>query len=87
VTIALPQRGWLFDMMLATDRALERRPAALLADAHARDVCAGRDLRLEVERAAISDLCRAYSVAGDFLGVLRLSSADLWHPEKVVAAG
>jgi len=76
--------GRLDDAILAPDRGVERRPAAILAQAHGLDLASGRDLALPPRPGA--ELCRAYSVEGAFLGILRWSPAGLWHPEKVVAS-
>jgi tRNA pseudouridine55 synthase len=76
--------GSLTELMLAVDRAVERRPAAILANASASDVRSGRDLRLD--GVDWPEICRAYSVEGDFLGVLRTCGEGSWHPEKVVPA-
>ncbi len=75
--------GHLEDLLLAPDRAVERRPAAILGEQRTRDVLAGRDLDLAAD--SRTGLCRAYSVAGDFLGVLGRRSDGFWHPEKVIA--
>jgi tRNA pseudouridine55 synthase len=77
--------GTLDDLLLAPDRAVERRPAAIFADARSRDVRSGRDLR--IDRASEADLCRAYSVEGAFLGLLRNLGEGAWHPEKVLQKG
>ena len=82
---SLADEGRLDEAMLAADRAVERRPAAIFASGHGVDVTSGRDVSFETTRAA--DLCRAYSTEGDFLGVLRHRGAGVWHPEKVVRAG
>lgn len=75
----------LDDVMLALDRGVERRPAAILACEHSLDVTSGRDVALPPRPGA--DLCRAYSVEGAFLGVLRRRDEGAWHPEKVVGGG
>ncbi len=75
----------LGEALLALDRAVERRPAAILGDAHSLDVVSGRDVSFETRSNA--ELCRAYSAGGDFLGVLKRAGAAGWHPEKVVARG
>jgi tRNA pseudouridine55 synthase len=83
--VALAAEGRLVDALLAPDRAVERRPAAILETAHALDVTAGRDVTLD----APSDIriCRAYSTEGAFLGVLgRRTEGPVWHPEKVFPA-
>jgi len=73
--------GQLEDLLLASDRAVERRAAVILDDPHAADVAAGRDLSL-AER-TVAAICRAYSTEGEFLGMLRKTGEALWHPEKV----
>jgi tRNA pseudouridine55 synthase len=77
--------GRLDEVVLAPDRAVERRPAALLGEATATDVRAGRDVRFTT--AGEANLCRAYSSGGDFLGVLRVRGEGVWHPEKVLPRG
>jgi tRNA pseudouridine55 synthase len=82
--IALAGDGRLADALLAADRAVERRFAAIFEEERSRDVACGRDIEFLPHRDA--GLCRAYSSAGDFLGVLRHQGGSRWHPEKVVAA-
>ncbi len=82
--VAVAGEGALGELVLAPDRAVERRPAVIFGSALTADVLAGRDVRFEA--AAAADLCRAYSGEGAFLGMLTLSEAGPWHPEKVVAA-
>jgi tRNA pseudouridine55 synthase len=82
---SLAGEGRLDQAMLAPDRAVERRPAAILAGERSADVACGRDVRIEA--AVAVELCRAFSVEGDFLGVLRHRGAGVWHPEKVARAG
>jgi len=77
--------GWLEDLVLASDRAVERRPAAIFGEARERDVLSGRDV--VIERASDAEVCRVYSVDGVFLGLLRNLGGGGWHPEKVVARG
>jgi tRNA pseudouridine55 synthase len=85
---ALAERGEFADAMLAADRAVERRPAAILGGVHAADVRAGRNVGLDARAGReAADLCRAYSVEGEFVGVLRLRAEGVWHPEKVLPAG
>ncbi|HYM16760.1 MAG TPA: tRNA pseudouridine(55) synthase TruB [Dehalococcoidia bacterium] len=72
------------DLLLAVDRAVERRPAAILGPARCADVRAGRNVVLPPRDRA--QLCRAYSSEGDFLGVLRCREGGGWHPEKVLGA-
>jgi tRNA pseudouridine55 synthase len=75
--------GQLDELLLAADRAVERRPAAILERTSARDVLAGRDLVLDVQTS--SPRCRVYAASGDFLAVLLNLGGGRWHPEKVLA--
>lgn len=77
--------GRLEELLLAPDRAVERRPAAIFAAEHSLDVACGRDVEFDARPEA--DLCRAYSSEGVFLGVLRRQAASAWHPEKMVGKG
>ena len=79
---ALAAEDRLEEALLAPDRAVERRPAAILAEAHTLDAVCGRDIRFEAD--ANVGICRAYSVQGDFLGVLKRAAGPFWHPEKMV---
>ncbi len=74
--------GRLQEAVLAPDRALERRPAAILAGEHAAGVRTGRDIAIEAATQAIH--CRAYDDQGAFLGVLERRSSRIWHPAKMV---
>jgi tRNA pseudouridine55 synthase len=84
----LAHEGRLFDAILAVDRAVERRPAAILSAEHARDVRAGRRLDLHIASTrlgtAVGTICRAYDTEGAFLGVLRHDQGTSWHPAKVL---
>ena len=75
----------LREALLAPDRAVERRAAAILGSERSVDVACGRDIEFETARAV--DLCRAYSAEGEFMGVLRPRGDGRWHPEKVVGTG
>jgi tRNA pseudouridine55 synthase len=79
---ALAAEDRLEEALLAPDRAVERRPAAILAEAHSLDAVCGRDIGFDA--AAEVAVCRAYSVEGEFLGVLKRADGPLWHPEKMV---
>jgi tRNA pseudouridine55 synthase len=85
VLTSLAGEGRLEEALLAPDRAVERRPAAIFAGDHGGDVVSGRDVWFEPAKAA--EVCRAYSVEGEFLGVLRHQGEGRWHPEKVIGAG
>jgi tRNA pseudouridine55 synthase len=75
-------RGQLGELILAPDRAVERRPAAILEGARVRELRLGRDVA--IERAERADLCRAYSTEGEFVGVLRCARDGWWHPHKLL---
>ncbi len=83
--------GRVGELMLAPDRALERRRAAILAASHHDDMRAGRaielTLRAGVDAAETGEVCRAYSTEGGLIGVLQLRESGLWHPAKVLARG
>ncbi len=79
---AATRDGRLAELVLAPDRAVERRPAAIFGDERTTDVVCGRDVTLDAPMQAAH--CRAYSVSGDFLGVLERREATLWHPVKVM---
>ena len=81
----LHREGRIEGTLLAPDRAVERRAAAILGDDTARDLSQGRDVALVASRAA--DLCRAYSLDGRFLGILKARTDGLWHPEKLLPEG
>jgi tRNA pseudouridine55 synthase len=72
----------LRDLLLAPDRAVERRPAAILGAERGLDVRTGRDFEMEAREAA--EICRAYSTEGEFFGVMRRGEGALWHPKKVL---
>jgi tRNA pseudouridine55 synthase len=82
--VAAEAAGRLDELLLAPDRAVERRPAVVFGHEHSVDVRSGRDVRFAARRPA--DLCRAYSTEGEFLGVLERRTDDAWHPEKVLPA-
>jgi tRNA pseudouridine55 synthase len=82
---ALAGGGRLDEALLAPDRAVERRPVAIFGEQRSADVVSGRDVAIAASGPA--DLCRVYSVEGEFLGVLRHRGAGVWHPEKVLARG
>jgi tRNA pseudouridine55 synthase len=79
------EAGRLGDLLLAPDRAVERRPAAILGGDRERAVRWGRDVRIEAAPTpAGGEHCRAYDLHGRFLGMLEHRSGTLWHPAKVV---
>ncbi|MCH8901325.1 MAG: tRNA pseudouridine(55) synthase TruB [Chloroflexi bacterium] len=79
------------EVLSGVDRVLESWDAALLGQEHTIDVRQGRSLvltpaRPEAAEVAPDALCRAYSEAGIFLGILRYRGEGRWRPEKVFAA-
>lgn len=83
--VAQAEAGGIGRALLATDRAVERRAAMVLGAGNTSAVRAGRDIAIEARAGA--DICRAYSLEGEFLGVLRNRAEGVWHPEKVLPAG
>ena len=84
----LADSGNLASAMLALDRAVERRRAAILDGDHVLDVRAGRDVTLQIRPEApmpeLDETCRAYDAGGSFMGVLRHRGGGCWHPAKVI---
>ena len=80
--VALNAEERLDEAVLAPDRAVERRPAAIVGRERGMAVRGGRDLEFEAPQGI--ELCRAYTAEGAFLGVLRRVEGPRWHPEKVV---
>ena len=79
------------ELLHAPDSVLESWYAALLAEAHTRELCQGQTLLLEPARQEQPEpgpdtLCRAYSHEGEFLGILHYRGAGRWQPEKVFAS-
>jgi tRNA pseudouridine55 synthase len=85
---ALAGDGRLEDALLALDRAVERRRAAIVAAEHAADVRSGRDVDLQIRADIVPpsqfEICRAYDTDGRFLGVIEHQEGGRWHPAKVV---
>jgi hypothetical protein len=77
-------------MLLAPDRAVERRVAAIVAETHANDIRAGRSVALDSNAAGAGTqqpaICRAYDAEGQFLAILRAAGDGLWRPSKVFPA-
>ena len=80
---AVSAEGRLPELLLAPDRAVEQRPAAIFAADRTLDVRSGREVR--IESAVGFDLCRAYTLEGEFVGMIRRIDDGLWRPEKVLS--
>lgn len=74
----------LDEALLAPDRAVERRPAAILGEESIAAIRQGRDIAFDAWEAA--PIVRAYSLDGDFAGVLAPIGGGVWHPAKVLSA-
>jgi tRNA pseudouridine55 synthase len=84
----LEREGRLEEALLAPDRAVERRDAAIVGREHAAYVVAGRDVEFVANREVQEGgICRAYDTGGRFLGVLVGRAAGKWHPVKVLVPG
>lgn len=84
--------GWWEEYLSAADRVLESWDAAILGEAHAREICQGRPVQLQPARADALRLpleapCRAYSDEGEFLAILRHRGGGRWQPDKVFSTG
>ncbi|MCH7811265.1 MAG: tRNA pseudouridine(55) synthase TruB [Chloroflexi bacterium] len=81
------ERGEWEEHLLAADRVLESWYAVLLGKERTLDVRCGRAFALEPALRALSPdtRCRAYSLEGELLAILRYQGDDCWRPEKVFA--
>jgi tRNA pseudouridine55 synthase len=78
---------WL-DRLWPPDEVLLGWRAAILGDVNAGRLAHGQTLSLATAATrppAAAERCRAYGLAGEFLGVLRAEGATAWRPEKVFA--
>ena len=87
---AAVQNGRWEELLSPIDRVLESWDAVLLGQQHTLEVRCGRSLLLEATRLqapdpALDARCRAYSVSGEFLGILRYRGGSRWKPERVFA--
>ncbi len=88
---ALTNGSWR-DRLFATDEALLDWRAAILGQENSVRLRTGQRIhfaqRLTTEPPAESELIRAYSTDGHFLGIMRWSGADQsWRPHKTLAIG
>jgi len=83
------QTGQGESLVYTLDSVLLNYPAVILGETDARKVLCGNSISLpDISNSQLLtnnyDLCRAYSVGGSLLAVLRhLSLENLWHPYKV----
>lgn len=73
------------ERLFAPDEVLLHWRAAILGQANALRLSRGQMLELAGATAPEGELCRAYSVGGDFLAVIAANETR-WRPEKVFAA-
>lgn len=71
------------EKLLAADEVLLDWPAAIVAEENAKRIVTGRFPQWTAAKADSRDRCRAYSLEGDFLAVLRRDDGGGWRPEKV----
>jgi tRNA pseudouridine55 synthase len=88
---AASESGEWEQVLLATDRAVETLPAAILGEEHSTATRHGRRLNLDARPRYDSaresrPSCRAYSLDGEFLGLLEPEAPDTWKPSKVFVA-
>lgn len=78
------------ERLLPPDELILEWRAAILGEESCRALRYGRPLRLALLPSVTvrpGERCRAYSVEGEFLGLLRRAEGALWRPEKVLVAG
>ena len=77
------------DRLIAPDEILLGWRAAILGAGNAQRLLHGMQMTIEPSQGvtvAPGDVCRAYSMDGDFLAVLRSEGEKAWRPEKVFAS-
>ena len=78
------RHGYWRDLLYPMDAVLEHWAVAIVSREKEHQIRNGRSLALDEQRNTDKALCRAYSVEGCFLAVLRFSpERGLWQPEKV----
>ena len=87
------QQGYWRDLLHPIDTVLSNLRAVIVDEHHERAIVHGRSVSLELSdqpgesREDWGNQCRAYSLDGRFLAVLRWKEEEaLWHPAKVFAA-
>ncbi len=80
--------GYWQNLLYPMDVVLEHWIAAIVSQEHEQDIRWGRPLALEGEEGEDKGRCRAYSLDGRLLAVLRFNAErGLWQPEKVFSGG
>ncbi len=89
-SITIPQledafrHGYWQNLLYPMDAVLEHWIAAIVSQEKEQDIRWGRPLALDGEEGQDKGRCRAYSLDGRFLAVLRfIAERGLWQPEKV----
>jgi tRNA pseudouridine55 synthase len=78
------RHGYWQKLLYPMDAVLEHWIAAIVSQEKEQDIRWGRPLTLDEEEGRDKDRCRAYSLDGRFLAVLRfIAERGLWQPEKV----
>lgn len=78
------RHGYWQKLLYPMDAVLEHWIAAIVSQEKEQDIRWGRPLTLDGEEGKDKDRCRAYSLDGRFLAVLRfITERGLWQPEKV----
>jgi len=78
------RHGYWQKLLYPMDAVLEHWIAAIVSQEKEQDIRWGRPLTLDGEEGEDKDRCRAYSLDGRFLAVLRfITERGLWQPEKV----
>jgi tRNA pseudouridine55 synthase len=80
--------GRLADYLRPLDTPLMRAPALILAEAHTTDIVQGKALVLTTgPTPPANTLCRAYSTAGELIGVLKLDGQGAARPLRIFPEG
>ena len=78
------RHGYWRSLLYPLDVALEHWPVAIVGSEKEHQIRNGRPLALDELRSTDKALCRAYSIDGCFIALLRFSpERGLWQPEKV----
>jgi tRNA pseudouridine55 synthase len=80
--------GYWQSLLYPMDVVLEHWTAVIVSQEQEQDIRWGRPLVLDEEGGKDKSRCRAYSLDGRFLAVLRFTAErGLWQPEKVFSGG
>ena len=74
------------DLLYSIDSPILNWQVVILDNENESAIRNGRSISLAQQKLNSEEYCRAYSLSGDFLAILRfIPDKNLWHPEKVFA--